>query len=199
PPQYCLRPSSISQLLSLIFHTTTQFSSFSFFFYCSGHHRDLHSFPTRRSSDLQKCANHGSTKPSHSADPRGHLLYRVVDIATFGRDPWFSDHYFQRESARKYVDCRVCIRSISDLGHWSVHDLDVAHSLGILWATRVDAGDGRVCIFFVHGVDAGSSRRWRRNWIVVRHHRRGYCYRVLFFGCLAPQPRAARSCTSCTH
>src|SRR5437867_13422894 len=25
---------------------------FSFFFYCSGAHRDLHSFPTRRSSDL---------------------------------------------------------------------------------------------------------------------------------------------------
>src|SRR6266852_9134466 len=25
---------------------------FIFFFYCSGHHRDLHSFPTRRSSDL---------------------------------------------------------------------------------------------------------------------------------------------------
>src|SRR5205814_9459172 len=27
--------------------------SFSFFFYSSAHHRDLHSFPTRRSSDLQ--------------------------------------------------------------------------------------------------------------------------------------------------
>src|SRR5437870_8208669 len=26
--------------------------SFLFFFYCSGDHRDLHSFPTRRSSDL---------------------------------------------------------------------------------------------------------------------------------------------------
>src|SRR5687768_17903701 len=25
-----------------------------FFFYCYGDHRDLHSFPTRRSSDLQK-------------------------------------------------------------------------------------------------------------------------------------------------
>ena len=25
---------------------------FFFFFYCSGAHRDLHSFPTRRSSDL---------------------------------------------------------------------------------------------------------------------------------------------------
>src|SRR5207253_10859556 len=28
------------------------FYCISFFFYCSGHHRDLHSFPTRRSSDL---------------------------------------------------------------------------------------------------------------------------------------------------
>src|SRR5207248_5136825 len=28
------------------------FSFFFFFFYCSGHHRDLHSFPTRRCSDL---------------------------------------------------------------------------------------------------------------------------------------------------
>src|SRR5437899_6775167 len=28
------------------------YSIFFFFFYCSGHHRDLHSFPTRRSSDL---------------------------------------------------------------------------------------------------------------------------------------------------
>src|SRR5262249_57828050 len=25
-----------------------------FFFYCSAHHRDLHSFPTRRSSDLDR-------------------------------------------------------------------------------------------------------------------------------------------------
>src|SRR5438132_3005903 len=31
--------------------------SVSFFFYCSGHHRDLHSFPTRRSSDLPLCSN----------------------------------------------------------------------------------------------------------------------------------------------
>src|SRR5437868_8263300 len=38
------------------------FSSF-FFFYCSGAHRDLHSFPTRRSSDLQ---------------PSRHLALRVV-------------------------------------------------------------------------------------------------------------------------
>src|SRR5437762_4190126 len=30
---------------------------FCFFFYCSGHHRDLHSFPTRRSSDLRKLSS----------------------------------------------------------------------------------------------------------------------------------------------
>src|SRR5438552_7945423 len=33
---------------------------YSFFFYCSGHHRDLHSFPTRRSSDLAQCGAQGS-------------------------------------------------------------------------------------------------------------------------------------------
>src|SRR5438552_19114322 len=33
----------------LIFHLM-------FFFYCYGHHRDLHSFPTRRSSDLSPTA-----------------------------------------------------------------------------------------------------------------------------------------------
>src|SRR5690242_13846454 len=35
----------------LLYSTTTSILN-SFFFYCSGAHRDLHSFPTRRSSDL---------------------------------------------------------------------------------------------------------------------------------------------------
>src|SRR5436305_8028370 len=34
-----------------------------FFFYCSGDHRDLHSFPTRRSSDLS-CVFHVVGMPS---------------------------------------------------------------------------------------------------------------------------------------
>src|SRR5438067_10032497 len=38
-------------LLCCLFH---YFYFFFFFFYCSGAHRDLHSFPTRRSSDLMK-------------------------------------------------------------------------------------------------------------------------------------------------
>src|SRR5437762_11087318 len=35
-----------------LFSSIVAFPYFFFFFYCSGHHRDLHSFPTRRSSDL---------------------------------------------------------------------------------------------------------------------------------------------------
>src|SRR5699024_12515337 len=37
-------------------------SSFSFFFSCSGAHRDLHSFPTRRSSDLAWSAGEPSAR-----------------------------------------------------------------------------------------------------------------------------------------
>src|SRR5439155_27202207 len=36
--------------------------SFHFFFYLIGHHRDLHSFPTRRSSDLRQIAINGHIK-----------------------------------------------------------------------------------------------------------------------------------------
>src|SRR5437762_8782658 len=42
-------PTSVS-LSSLC--TPVLFTASSFFFYCYGAHRDLHSFPTRRSSDL---------------------------------------------------------------------------------------------------------------------------------------------------
>src|SRR5205807_9590611 len=37
------------------YSTPTPSSIYLFFFYLSGDHRDLHSFPTRRSSDLQVC------------------------------------------------------------------------------------------------------------------------------------------------
>src|SRR5207244_12123978 len=42
----------------LVHHFPLFFSSF-FFFYCSCPHRDLHSFPTRRSSDLRSNSNGG--------------------------------------------------------------------------------------------------------------------------------------------
>src|SRR5207302_10829844 len=47
---------------------------FSFSFYCSRHHRDLHSFPTRRSSDLL-----GFFVQPNSADA-GHVITPPVEI-----------------------------------------------------------------------------------------------------------------------
>src|SRR5947209_11924842 len=40
-------------MLPILLCYTLSTLMFSFFFYCYGHHRDLHSFPTRRSSDLR--------------------------------------------------------------------------------------------------------------------------------------------------
>src|SRR5438874_4330604 len=46
---------------------------FSFYFYCSGAHRDLHSFPTRRSSDLGRLQlGHRTARKG-----RGHQIERA--------------------------------------------------------------------------------------------------------------------------
>src|SRR5438067_12956088 len=57
-----------------------------FFFSCSGHHRDLHSFPTRRSSDL---GSFDSTATSYSAALGGigsHVWSAVLNPASFEVD-----------------------------------------------------------------------------------------------------------------
>src|SRR5207247_10799195 len=46
-------PSSVLLFLICFPHTTLYYIHL-FFFYCSADHRDLHSFPTRRSSDLRR-------------------------------------------------------------------------------------------------------------------------------------------------
>src|SRR5438876_1792734 len=45
----------------------------SFYFQCSGHHRDLHSFPTRRSSDL--CTRPYSSALARTASPTGRIAW----------------------------------------------------------------------------------------------------------------------------
>src|SRR5207248_10750045 len=44
----------LSHILSHLIPTSSHLSTFFFSFYCSRAHRDLHSFPTRRSSDLSE-------------------------------------------------------------------------------------------------------------------------------------------------
>src|SRR5437867_6036165 len=48
---------------------------FRFFFYCSGHHRDLHSFPTRRSSDPTEA--HAGVHRGDGAPARRHWSVSV--------------------------------------------------------------------------------------------------------------------------
>src|SRR5205809_6734327 len=57
-----------SHLSNCAYHTVFQpiSISFSFFFTCSAAHQDLHSFPTRRSSDLAR-------SPTTTSRPRGRL------------------------------------------------------------------------------------------------------------------------------
>src|SRR5437773_4820980 len=52
-----------------------------FFFYCSTAHRDLHSFPTRRSSDLPRCIS------SKTPTKRRTCLCSCAATST-AKDPW---------------------------------------------------------------------------------------------------------------
>src|SRR5690606_42011757 len=53
-----------------------------FFFYCSCAHRDLHSFPTRRSSDLGVCTPARGTRPR----PKGpHSPFPLPRLRAGGR------------------------------------------------------------------------------------------------------------------
>src|SRR5699024_12793442 len=56
---------------------------FLFFFYCSGHHRDLHSFPTRRSSDLE-LRHRASTDGSQQR--KNEALKRLQVVESFRAD-----------------------------------------------------------------------------------------------------------------
>src|SRR5438034_11479454 len=58
-------------LLSLFF--------FRFFFYCYGDHRDLHSFPTRRSSDLATGFPDGAAPPECAAATAAGSPRRAID------------------------------------------------------------------------------------------------------------------------
>src|SRR5699024_12433185 len=54
-PLLCLLSLLASLYCSSYLHLSVSPPLPFFFFQCSGHHRDLHSFPTRRSSDLDRC------------------------------------------------------------------------------------------------------------------------------------------------
>src|SRR5437879_13712572 len=91
-PVACWCHPSLCSLLSLFF-----------FFYCSRDHRHLHSFPTRRSSDLSQCL--GSCR--HRGPPtRAHLLGRDArGIRNCGR----SEEHTSELQSPMYLVCRLLL------------------------------------------------------------------------------------------
>src|SRR6266436_8949465 len=68
-----------------------------FFFYCCGDHRDLHSFPTRRSSDL--AASTGGSNTMHTG---------ARYIGTFRYAPRSEEHTSELQS-RLHLVCRLLL------------------------------------------------------------------------------------------
>src|SRR5207247_11427901 len=78
---YCFKYTVV--FISLPYH-----SLFLFFFYSSDYHRDLHSFPTRRSSDLVliEATKQIYAKPVAVRTPRRRLVYTPAPHGLTRRD-----------------------------------------------------------------------------------------------------------------
>src|SRR5437762_12619124 len=78
-----------------------------FFFYCYGHHRDLHSFPTRRSSDLLIVLQRGVivADGSHSELLRRGGLYAEL----WRRSSERSEEHTSELQSPMYLVCRLLL------------------------------------------------------------------------------------------
>src|SRR5438132_5005577 len=86
--------------------------SYAFFFYCYGHHRDLHSFPTRRSSDLVR-----SGRPAPITLPIRHLRYSVMGLSRSSRRS--GEHTSELQSHSDLV-CRLLLEKKKNVKNSSV-------------------------------------------------------------------------------
>src|SRR5947209_16907489 len=78
---------------------------FFFFFYCSGDHRDLHSFPTRRSSDLS-CSR---TRISTTAGSSRTFPHPVSASPSTQRRAARSEEHTSELQSRQYLVCRLLL------------------------------------------------------------------------------------------
>src|SRR5437870_7444548 len=94
---------------------------FSFFFYCSVDHRDLHSFPTRRSSDLAKQAlTRSHAEGSRGVRDRSEQPTQTLRAGRFpgmpiiepSRGPWEavrSEEHTSELQSRGHLVCRLLL------------------------------------------------------------------------------------------
>src|SRR5207249_11091734 len=97
-----------SYLCLYLFHSFSHLSSLTFilffFFNCSGHHRDLHSFPTRRSSDLLLLP----APNSRSNAERGLRIIGSGWVGPMIRNPRSEEHTSELQSRFDLV-CRLLL------------------------------------------------------------------------------------------
>src|SRR5438445_4253959 len=92
----------------------------SFFFSFSGDHRDLHSFPTRRSSDLASAPCSFPSQPHLPAAP-----VRLAVSVRDGRRRLRSEEHTSELQSRQYLVCRLLLEKKKfALRQASARDLD---------------------------------------------------------------------------
>src|SRR5207302_10299646 len=99
-PQTPPRSLDQSPLLLFTLLLSRLFFSCFFFFHSSVHHRDLHSFPTRRSSDL--CPRSGSLQSLHAS---GRALGLAIVVSVSGR----SEEHTSELQSRENLVCRLLL------------------------------------------------------------------------------------------
>src|SRR5436305_11765629 len=86
-----------------------------FFLYCYAHHRDLHSFPTRRSSDLDRRAMQAASRDIHCAKPGCPVKLGTSDGHSFtmrrqGRTAVIrSEEHTSELQSRPHLVCRLLL------------------------------------------------------------------------------------------
>src|SRR5438552_14164094 len=88
-----------------VVHSLSIITFFIFFFYCSGAHRDLHSFPTRRSSDLDPIAGRG---PRHEHDSTIAQPTHAISSHRYAGDGRSEEHTSELQSPDHLV-CRLLL------------------------------------------------------------------------------------------
>src|SRR5699024_12032600 len=63
----------------------------------SSHPRTLHSFPTRRSSDLSPNASTSSTKTAYLFSATDHIEKNISLLLDYVQEPYFSDESVEKE------------------------------------------------------------------------------------------------------
>src|SRR5438067_7528226 len=84
---------------------TNRLKLFAFFFYGSGDHRDLHSFPTRRSSDLKFVPHTVDPKLSDTRELGAEVSYRFFTTRPAAR----SEEHTSELQSRFELVCRLLL------------------------------------------------------------------------------------------